>query len=175
MKRSSLLFLPGRFWDPGKVFILRYFLTVFLSKPVCLEISLMLKFCELNSRIKNNSSSFSMSRNPRNFLKDWKLGIFKTAKMRSYSPALTIVPVIKRGEHMKQILKGNKARREQYIMNGSKKKILLDIVIDVKYLKGKREKRGCKNLGFVVFGVKWSPRKISTVLEEDLLLNHRTG
>jgi len=30
-----------------------------------------------------------MSRNPRNFLKDWKLGIFKTAKMRSYSPALT--------------------------------------------------------------------------------------
>jgi putative transposase len=49
---------------------------------------------------------------------------------------------------MKQILKGNKARREQYIMNGPKKKILLDIVIDVKYLKGKREKRGCENLGF---------------------------
>src|SRR5664280_576351 len=89
LKGSSLLFLPGRFWGPGKVFILRYFLTVFLSKPVCLEISLMLKFCELNSRIKNNSSSFSMSRNHRNFLKDWKLGIFKTAKMRSYSPALT--------------------------------------------------------------------------------------
>ena len=49
MKRSSLLFLPGRFWGPGKVFILRYFLTVFLSKPVCLEISLMLKFCELRN------------------------------------------------------------------------------------------------------------------------------
>ena len=64
---------------------------------------------------------------------------------------------------MKQILKENKARREQYIMNGSKKKILLDIVIDVKYLKGKREKKGCENLGFVVFGVKWSPRKVSTV------------
>jgi putative transposase len=62
-----------------------------------------------------------------------------------------IVPVIKRGEYMKQILKGNKARREQYIMNGSKKKILLDIVIDVKYLKGKRKKSGCENLGFVVF------------------------
>ena len=46
-----------------------------------------------------------------------------------------IVPVIKRGEHMKQILKGNKARREQYIMNGSKNKIHLDIVIDVKYLR----------------------------------------
>ena len=48
-------------------------------------------------------------------------------------------------------------------MNGSKKKILLDIVIDVKYLKGKREKRGCENLGFVVFGVKWSPRKVNKV------------
>jgi len=48
-------------------------------------------------------------------------------------------------------------------MQGSEKKILLDIVIDVKYLKGKREKRGCENLGFVVFGVKWSPRKVSTV------------
>src|SRR5664280_2592682 len=64
-----------------------------------------------------------------------------------------IVPVIKRGEQMKQILKGNKVRRMQYVMKGSKKKIILDIVIDVKYLKGKREKRGCENLGFVVL---WS-------------------
>lgn len=74
-----------------------------------------------------------------------------------------IVPVIKRGEQMKQILKGNKARREQYVMKNSKKKILLNIVIDVKYLKGKRGKKGLENLGFVVFGVKWSPRKVSTV------------
>jgi len=74
-----------------------------------------------------------------------------------------IVPVIKRGEQLKQILKGNKARREQYVMKNSTKKILLDIVIDVKYLKGKRGKNGLENLGFVVFGVKWSPRKVSTV------------
>jgi len=74
-----------------------------------------------------------------------------------------IVPVIKRGKQMKQILKGNKARSEQYVMKNSKKKILLNIVIDVKYLKGKRGKKGLENLGFVVFGVKWSPRKISTV------------
>ena len=74
-----------------------------------------------------------------------------------------IIPVIKRGEQLKQILKGNKARREQYIMKNSTKKILLDIVIDVKYLKGKRGKKGLENLGFVVFGVKWSPRKVSTV------------
>ena len=74
-----------------------------------------------------------------------------------------IVPVVKKGEKMKQILNGNKARREQYVMKNSKKNILLDIVIDVKYLKGKRGKKGLETLGFVVFGVKWSPRKVSTV------------
>ncbi|AKB29087.1 hypothetical protein MSSIT_2368 [Methanosarcina siciliae T4/M] len=74
-----------------------------------------------------------------------------------------IVPVVKKGKRMKQILKGNKARSEQYVMKNSKKKILLDIIIDVKYLKGKRDKKGCENLGFVVFGIKWSPRKVSTV------------
>ncbi|HEY3361703.1 MAG TPA: ISH3 family transposase [Methanosarcina sp.] len=74
-----------------------------------------------------------------------------------------IVPVIKRGKQIKKILKGNKARREQYVMKNSKKKILLDIIIDVKYLKGKRGKKGLETLGFVFFGVKWSPRKVSTV------------
>ncbi len=74
-----------------------------------------------------------------------------------------IVPVVKKGKKMNQIMKGKRARCGQYVMNGHKKKICLDIVIDVKYLKGKREKKWCKNLGFVVFGVKWSPRKVSTV------------
>ena len=74
-----------------------------------------------------------------------------------------IAPVIKRGKQIKQILNGNKARREQYVMKNSRKNILLDIVIDVKYLKGKRGKKGLETLGFVVFGVKWSPRKVSTV------------
>ncbi len=74
-----------------------------------------------------------------------------------------IVPVVRKGEKMKQILKGNKARGTQYVMKNSKKKILLDIIIDVKYLKGKRDKKGCENLGFVVFGIQWSPRKVSTV------------
>ena len=52
-----------------------------------------------------------------------------------------IVPVIKRGEQMKQIRKGNKASREQYVMKNSTKKIPLDIVIDFKYFKGKRGKK----------------------------------
>jgi putative transposase len=52
---------------------------------------------------------------------------------------------------------------EQYVINGQKKKICLGVVIDVKYLNGKIEKKGCENLGFVVFGVNWTPRKVSTV------------
>jgi putative transposase len=74
-----------------------------------------------------------------------------------------IVPVIKRGEQMKQLLYGKNARSAHYVMKNSKRKIDLNIVIDVKYLKGKRGKKGRENLGFVVFGVKWSPRKVSTV------------
>lgn len=76
---------------------------------------------------------------------------------------------------MKPVLKENKARSEQYVMGDSMKKILLDIVIDVKYLKGKRTKRGCENLGFVVFGVKWSPRKVSTVYRRRFAINRHTG
>ena len=51
-----------------------------------------------------------------------------------------IVPVVKKGKKTNQTVKRKKARCEQYVMNGHKKKIRSDIVIDVKYLKGKREK-----------------------------------
>ena len=74
-----------------------------------------------------------------------------------------IVPVVKKGAKIKQILSGTKSRYDTYTMKNSNKKILLDIVIDVKYFKGKRGKNGCENLGFVVFGVNWSPRKVSTI------------
>ena len=74
-----------------------------------------------------------------------------------------IVPVVKKGNKIKKMLIGNKSRRDTYTMKNSKKKVELDIFIDVKYMKGKRGKNGCENLGFVVFGVDWPPRKISTV------------
>ena len=47
--------------------------------------------------------------------------------------------------------------------NPKKKEIRLNIIIDVKYLKGKRDKHGCENLAFVFYGVNWTPRKVSTV------------
>jgi putative transposase len=74
-----------------------------------------------------------------------------------------IIPVVEKGKQMKHLLIGNRARSERYVMKNPIKKILLDILIDVKYLKGKRGKKGHENLGFVVFGVKWNPRKVSTV------------
>lgn len=75
-----------------------------------------------------------------------------------------IIPVVRKGKEIKQLLIGRKARSAEYIMkNPQKKEVQLDIVIDVKYLKGKRNKNGCENLGFVVYGLKWKPRKVSTV------------
>ena len=75
-----------------------------------------------------------------------------------------ITPVVRRGKEIKQLLIGRKARDAEYVMkNPKKKEIRLNIVIDVKYLKGKRGKNGCENLGFVVYGVNWSPKKVSNV------------
>ena len=77
-----------------------------------------------------------------------------------------IVPVVKKGFKIKEMLIGNKGRTDTYTMEKTIEKIIkkveLDIVIDVKYMKGKRGKNGCENLGFVVNGVDWSPRKVST-------------
>ncbi|WP_321428945.1 ISH3 family transposase [uncultured Methanolobus sp.] len=75
-----------------------------------------------------------------------------------------ITPVVKKGNEIKRLLIGRKARDSQYVMkNPQKKEVRLNIVIDVKYMKGKRNKKGCENLGFVVYGLNWKPRKISTV------------
>ena len=86
-----------------------------------------------------------------------------------------IVPVVKKGEQMKQILIGNKARSTQYVMKNSRKKILLDIIIDVKDLKGKREKRDVKTLVLLCLGSAGLQERSVQFTEEGLLLNHHTG
>jgi putative transposase len=73
-----------------------------------------------------------------------------------------ITPVVRRGYKIKRLLIGRNTRYTEYIMKNPQKKVVrLDIVLDVKYLKGKRNKTRCENLGFVVYGIKWKPRKIS--------------
>jgi hypothetical protein len=85
-----------------------------------------------------------------------------------------IIPVVKKGEQIKQILKGNKARSEQYVMDNSKKRILLNIVIDVKYLKGKRGKEDVKISVLWYMESNGLQEKSVRFTEEDLQLNHRT-
>ncbi len=80
-----------------------------------------------------------------------------------------IVPVVKKGKKMNQIMKGKKAWCEHYVMNGHKKKIRLDIVIDIKYLKGKREKKRCVKTSGLWFLVSNSLQERSVLFIEDLL------
>jgi len=71
---------------------------------------------------------------------------------------------VRKGKEIKQMLIVRKARYAEYVMKKShKKEVRLNIVIDVKYLKGKRGKKGCENLGFVVYGIALPPRKVSKV------------
>lgn len=77
-----------------------------------------------------------------------------------------VVPVVKKGKRMKEIIDGIKKRCDTYTMNNTKGKVELRLVIDVKYRKGKRGKNGCENLGFVVYGIDWDPRKVSDTYRE---------
>ncbi len=57
---------------------------------------------------------------------------------------------------MKEPLKGTQSRFGDNIMHG-KTPLNLKIAIAVTYAKGKREKHGVENLGYVVDGVDWNP------------------
>ena len=70
-----------------------------------------------------------------------------------------ILPVRKHSRAMKELLIGTQSRFGDYIMHG-KTPLKLKIAIAVKYAKGKREKHGAENLGYVVNGIDWYPQKI---------------
>jgi len=74
-----------------------------------------------------------------------------------------IIPVVEKGSKIKEIVKGRKQRFADYGMNLYGRNIPLRISVDVKYLMGKRGHNGCENLAFVVYGIKWTHRKISNV------------
>ncbi|KAF5063385.1 ISH3 family transposase ISMbu8 [anaerobic digester metagenome] len=70
-----------------------------------------------------------------------------------------ILPVRKHSQAMKELLIGTQSRFGDYFMHGIKP-LKLKIAIAVKYAKGKREKHGSENLGYVVNGIDWDPQKI---------------
>jgi putative transposase len=74
-----------------------------------------------------------------------------------------IVPVRKHGKELKKILRGNHSRYAQYTMMGTSGPLDLTLVIDVQYLQGRNKKFGNVNLGYVVYGIDWKPRRVYLV------------
>lgn len=76
-----------------------------------------------------------------------------------------IVPVRKHGEELKKILTGNHSRYDRYTMrgNGTGEPVELTLAIDVQYHRGRNEKHGNVNLGYVVHGIDWNPRKVYSI------------
>jgi putative transposase len=71
-----------------------------------------------------------------------------------------IVPVRKYGKELKKILRGNHSRYAQYTMRGTGEPLDLTLAIDVQYLQGRNKKIGNVNLGYVVYGIDWKPRRV---------------
>jgi len=74
-----------------------------------------------------------------------------------------IVPVRKYGQELKTILRGNHSRYARYTMMGTGKPLDLTLAIDVQYLQGRNKKFGNVNLGYVVYGIDWKPRRVYQV------------
>jgi putative transposase len=77
-----------------------------------------------------------------------------------------IVPVRNYGKELGRVLTGYRARYAQYIMQGTGNPIELNLAIDVHYLKGKNGKAGNVNLGYVVHGISWNPRRVYNVYKK---------
>jgi putative transposase len=71
-----------------------------------------------------------------------------------------IVPVRKYGKDLMKILRGNHSRYTQYTMMGTGEPLDLTLAIDVQYLQGRNKKFGNVNLGYVVYGIDWKPRRV---------------
>ena len=74
-----------------------------------------------------------------------------------------IVPVRKHGKELKKILRGNHSRYARYTMMGTGEPLDLTLAIDVQYLQGRNKKFGNVNLGYVVYGIDWKPRRVYLV------------
>jgi len=74
-----------------------------------------------------------------------------------------IVPVRKHGQELKKILRGNHSRYARYTMMGTSGPLDLTLAIDVQYLQGRNKKFGNVNLGYVVYGIDWKPRRVYLV------------
>ena len=65
-----------------------------------------------------------------------------------------------------KLLRGNHSRYAQYIMMGTGEPLDLTLAIDVQYLQGKNKKYGKVNLGYIVYGIDWKPRKVHLIYKK---------
>ena len=77
-----------------------------------------------------------------------------------------IVPVRKYGKELMKLLRGNHSRYAHYTMRGTGEPLDLTLAIDVQYLQGKNKKYGNVNLGYVVYGIDWKPRKVHLIYKK---------
>jgi len=74
-----------------------------------------------------------------------------------------IIPVKVDGKEIKEKLKGRRARHILYTMKGKDGTSDLTIAVDVHYRKGRNDKHGVENIGYIVHNVYLEPRKVATV------------
>jgi putative transposase len=77
-----------------------------------------------------------------------------------------IVPVRKNGKELKRLLHGNHSRYVQYTMIGTCEPLDHTRAIDVQYLQRRNKKFGNANLGYVVCGIDWKPRKVNLIYKK---------
>ncbi len=77
-----------------------------------------------------------------------------------------IVPVRNYGKVLGSVLSGNRARYASYTMPGPDFPLDLTLAIDVHYQKGKNGRTGNVNLGYVVYGISWNPRRVYHVYKK---------
>ena len=59
--------------------------------------------------------------------------------------------------------------------NGTGKPVELTLAIDVHYHQGRNEKHGKVNLGYVVHGIDWNPRKVSSIYKNRFTIESSYG
>lgn len=77
-------------------------------------------------------------------------------------PFVSIMPVVRRGERMKALLRVNKSYRTTYTMCSKEHgEVTFPVWVVCRYLKGRRGKHGIERLGYVVIGdLPWHPTQV---------------
>lgn len=93
----------------------------------------------------------------------WDSDVFFFLQKRSIP---YIMPVVKNGERMLQLLSGPRSHFANYQMKWGKRKVKLKIAVVVRYQNGRNNRHGRVHLGYAVNGIDWRPRKIRKVYQK---------